>query len=60
MAFRSLKTNADLDQKHGFFPCKFADLRFTVWHTTEICGITIAECAQRFADKHKNLRAHLW
>jgi hypothetical protein len=46
MSFRSLKysyggkenirqTNADLDQKHSFFPCKFADLQFADWDTSD-------------------------
>jgi hypothetical protein len=31
----------DLDQKHCFFPCKFADLRFADWDIKEICGFAI-------------------
>jgi hypothetical protein len=34
-------TNAHLDQKHSFFPCKFADLQFADWTTKEICGFVI-------------------
>jgi hypothetical protein len=63
-----MPANADLNQKHCFFPaicrfaicglgdqrnlricdlqinhCKFADLRFADWHTSEIYGFAIAE-----------------
>jgi hypothetical protein len=42
------QTNPDLGQKHCFFPCKFVDLRFADWHTSEICGFAIAELAHEF------------
>jgi hypothetical protein len=63
------QTKAVLDQKHSFFPCrsricdlrtgtqrKFADLRFADWHTSDICGFAIVECAQEFL----NLRLGDW
>jgi hypothetical protein len=42
---------------------KLADLRFADWHTSEICGFAIAECAKELADlrtNKQNLRAQLW
>jgi hypothetical protein len=43
---------------------KFAICQFADWHTSEIYGFAIAECAQefaelRFADFKKRLLAHL-
>jgi hypothetical protein len=40
---------------------KFADMRFSVWHTSEICIFVIAEWVQEFAELRtkKNLHAHL-
>ncbi len=40
-------------------PTKFADLKFADSHISEICGIAIADSAQKFADLKKNMRSHL-
>ena len=37
-------------------PTKFADLKFGDSHISEICGIAIADWAQKFADLKKHMR----
>jgi hypothetical protein len=39
-----------LDQKHGFFPCKFADFRFSDWDSKEIFGLIITGSNLRICD----------
>ncbi len=49
------------DLRINHYEC--ADLRFTVWHTSEICGFAIADLAQEFSDlrtNKKKLRALLF
>jgi hypothetical protein len=43
-----MQTNADLDQKHCFFPSKYADLRFADCDTKELGGFAI--CYYKLAD----------
>ncbi len=41
------QNSLDLDRKHCFFSCKFADLRFVDWDTKDICGFAVCGMSPR-------------